>query len=402
MILGQVSWLDCFVFLIFLAPQLVIHVGFFPTLFCGLRALPFLLLRLPLTFIYERLLLSREHRSPFVQQASWFEDIVIRCVRYAFAYIPASIGRVFFSKWVALPFLKFRMLRHGYIRSPFHWHEVNEKEFKGVWLIKDQYNDPDIVIYYSHGGGFSMGSSYFYLEFLLALLSLLSFNFKNPAILSLEYSLVPDASHPTQLHQAIAGYKYLQSLLYSSKIVVSGDSAGASIILSLLLYLGNNKSGLGGANGFVKDEPGMAVLISPWITLISPKDKNTASDYLDADNLHQYAKQYAGNKISVNDPLISPGKCKDVASWRKGAPEHGFFIAYGAEEVFAPEIRDLISLLEKANIIIEYQEEKGGIHAWPVASLFLCSTSEERTKGLREIVKQISERMGSGIPVLDG
>jgi len=249
-----------------------------------------------------------------------------------------------------------------------------------------------------------MGSSYFYLEFLLALLSLLSHNFKNPAIFSLEYSLVPDASHPTQLHQAIAGYRFLQSSISSSKIVVSGDSAGASITLSLLLYLGNNKNtlGLGEVNGFVKEEPGMAVLISPWVTLISPKDKNTASDYLDADNLHQYAKQYAGNKISVNDPLISPGKCKDVASWRKAAPEHGFFFAYGAEEVFGPEIRELISLLEKASVRVEYVEEKGGIHAWPVASLFLCSTREERTKGLREIVKQISEKMGSGIPVADG
>ncbi|KAN0095260.1 alpha/beta-hydrolase [Hyaloscypha variabilis] len=400
MILGQVSWLDCFVFLVFLAPQLIIHVGFFPTLFCGLKALPFLVLSLPLTFIYERLLLSREHRSPFVQQASWFEDIVIRCVRYAFAYIPASIGRVFFSKWVALPFLRFRMLRHGYFRSPIHWHEVNKKDFKGVWLIKDEYNDPDIVIYYAHGGGFSMGSSYFYLEFLLALLSLLSLNFNNPAILSLEYSLVPDASHPTQLHQAIAGYRYLQSIVSSSRIVVSGDSAGASIILSLLLYLGNNKVNprLAEVNGVVREEPGMAVLISPWVTLISPKDKNTASDYLNADNLHQYAKQYAGNKISVNDPLISPGKCKDVASWRKAPPEYGFFIAYGAEEVFAPEIRGLISLLEQASVRVDYVEEKGGIHAWPVASLFLCSTREERTKGLREIVKQISERMRSGSP----
>ena len=188
-------------------------------------------------------------------------------------------------------------------------------------------------------------------------------------------------------------------------IVVSGDSAGASIILSLLLYLGNDKiktSELGQVNGFVKEQPGMAVLISPWVTLISPKDKNTASDYLDANNLHQYAKQYAGNKISVNDPLISPGKCKDVASWRKAAPEHRFFIAYGAEEVFGPEIRDLISLLEKASVRVEYVEEKGGIHAWPVASLFLCSTKEKRTKGLRKIVKQISEEMGSGVPVTDG
>lgn len=42
MILGQISWLDCLVFLLFLAPQLLFHVGFFATLICGLNALPFL------------------------------------------------------------------------------------------------------------------------------------------------------------------------------------------------------------------------------------------------------------------------------------------------------------------------------------------------------------------------
>lgn len=59
MILGQVSWLDCLVFLIFLGPQLIIHVGFFPTLLCGFQALPFL----------------RMFRFPS------FEDLFSRCIR---------------------------------------------------------------------------------------------------------------------------------------------------------------------------------------------------------------------------------------------------------------------------------------------------------------------------------
>lgn len=242
-----------------------------------------------------------------------------------------------------------------------------------------------------------MGSSYFYLEFLLALLSLLSKDFHNPAILALEYTLVPDDSYPTQLHQAIAGYKYVQSITHSSQIIVGGDSAGASIILSLLLHLGNGfKGGSEIGNGIATQLglPGMAVLISPWVTLVSAKDKNTRSDYLDADNLHRYARQYSGTKISVHDPSISPGKCKDASWWRKAAPEKGFFISYGAEEVFSPEIKDLVALLEKAGVRVESQEEEGGIHAWPVASLFLCSTREQRTKGIREIVKQIRDRMG--------
>lgn len=133
MILGQVSYLDCLVFLLFLAPQLFIQVGFWNTLACVLRALPFLcmclllffvilckllnlmhgtVIELPLSFIYDRHVTRPEDQTPFVRLSSAFEDVVVRCVRYAFANIPASIGRVFFSKAVALPFMRFRMLRY--------------------------------------------------------------------------------------------------------------------------------------------------------------------------------------------------------------------------------------------------------------------------------------------------
>lgn len=251
-----------------------------------------------------------------------------------------------------------------------------------------------------------MGSSYFYLEFLLAFVCLLrGSGFSNPAVLALEYTLVPDASYPVQLHQALAGYRYILSIIQDpSKICVSGDSAGGTIILSLLLHLAQlsqqNIKSSGNVNGIEVGEaggqsilPGMAALISPWVTLVSPLDKNTASDYLDSFSLHQYAKQYAGSKFSVSDPFISPGKCKDVALWRKAAPSKGFFVTFGKEEVFAPEIRGLIALLKGAGIEVHTQDQVGGIHAWPVASLFLSSTMQERRKGLKAIVERIWDRM---------
>lgn len=215
-------------------------------------------------------------------------------------------------------------------------------------------------------------------------------------------------------------------------------------MLSLLMYLGSpqKKAIIPFYSPNLQSKPAMAVLISPWVTLISDLDKNTPSDYLDTKNLHQYALQYAGTGITVHDPLISPGKCKDKLWWKDAAPSKGFFITFGAEEVFAPEIEELIWLLKDCGIKTEWQEEEGGIRkfspystsvltsrafgdfvfsdfkigpssnseehcpynftsltsvpdAWPVASLFLSSTRHKRLRGLEDMVNQINDRMGS-------
>ncbi|KAI9762235.1 MAG: hypothetical protein M4579_000558 [Chaenotheca gracillima] len=233
-----------------------------------------------------------------------------------------------------------------------------------------------------------MGSSYFYLEFLLVWASLLGAKgFKNPAIFALEYTLVPDAVYPTQLNQAAAGYAHVLSIVKdASRICVGGDSAGATLILSLLLHLAKSPE-------HHQNRPGLATLISPWATLVSPKNQNTPSDYLNAETLHLYARQYAGTKASLDDPLVSPGRCTESEWWQQAAPSMGFSILFGEEEVFAPETRDLIATLEKAGTSVDVREEPGSIHAWPVATLFLSDSQAERQKGLKDIVDVIAESM---------
>ena len=81
---------------------------------------------IPYSFIVERYFTPRNKRSLFVQRSGPFEDFVVRNVRYAFAELPASIGRVFFSKEVALPFTRFRMLRHGFLKFPIEWEEIGK------------------------------------------------------------------------------------------------------------------------------------------------------------------------------------------------------------------------------------------------------------------------------------
>jgi len=229
-----------------------------------------------------------------------------------------------------------------------------------------------------------MGSSYFYLEFLMTWLSVLvQTGYKNPAIFALEYTLVPDASYPTQIEEVLTSYAYVLRVARDPSIIcVSGDSAGAMLVLSLLLQHNGQK-------------PALAVLISPWVTLISGSDVHTASDYLAMPQLSRYGRQLAGSRISVTDPLVSPGRCKDSAWWKRASPSRGIFITYGEDEVLAPQINELVDVLNRAGIIIESKKEPGGIHAWPVASLFLSSGDDERLDGLRTMTEKIRTKIPS-------
>lgn len=139
-------------------------------------------------------------------------------------------------------------------------------------------------------------------------------------------------------------------------------------------------------------------MISPWAAIISAKNRDTPSDYLNAESLHLYGSQYIGTKASEDDAMVSPGRCQDLNWWRRASPSGGWFFVYGGEEVFAPETKDLIAVLRKAGVNVVQHEERGWIHAWPVVKLFLCNDSEERTSGLRSIVDFTKER----IPVRDG
>lgn len=231
------------------------------------------------------------------------------------------------------------------------------------------------------GGGFSMGSGYFYLEFLMAWATCLKEKgFRNPAIFSLEYTLVPDAKWPTQFNETRNGYKFLLDSFgpgIASKICVGGDSAGATLILSMLLHPGSLDQEPQFDN---TTRPGLAVLISPWTHLVSGLNRNTASDYLDKDSLHLYAKQYAGESTRI-DGVVSPGLSK--GRWSRASPRGGYRIAHGQEEVFTPGIQELVRHIKSDGASVEVYAQKAGIHAWPVVDLFLGETKEERLRGLK-------------------
>lgn len=96
------------------------------------------MLQLPYQLVRDRLV---EPAESLPHRSTVFEDIVVRCVRYAFRAIPTSVNRVFFSKSVALPFLRWRMLRHGYLGCPVHWHEHTSREVLPIARPADEHVD---------------------------------------------------------------------------------------------------------------------------------------------------------------------------------------------------------------------------------------------------------------------
>ncbi|KAF3924927.1 hypothetical protein ABW21_db0208236 [Orbilia brochopaga] len=391
-VLGQVSWLDCLVFVFFLAVQLLIdpHAGIFKVASWLLNTVPYFVIELPLSLLQDHVLLPYEKRPEIVKRTTFFQEFVLRLVRYAFSNLPTDIGRVFFAKEIALPFYRFRLLRHGLWPSKApSWspEEINRNGIRGIWVKTIWDNEPDIVLYYIHGGGFTMGSSYFYLEFLASWAAKLKeAGFTNPCIFALEYTLVPDAKFPAQLYEAYRGYQVLNDLARSAELVIAGDSAGGNLVLSLLLYLSRPRNGDKLFKALKK--PSYATLISPWTVLVSSDNRNTDSDFLDSYQLHLYGVLYA-DATDTRDPYKSPGLCEESKWWEDAMPTFGMHIVYGNQEVFSAEIKSFISRMQKLKTEKVRVTEKATVHAWPVVQVYLGANVKEREEGLNVMTQAI-------------
>lgn len=129
-------------------------------------------------------------------------------------------------------------------------------------------------------------------------------------IFSLDYSLVPEARYPTQLQQIAHAYEYLLTTTTPENIIVAGDSAGASLLLSFLLHIARPNPDIPTKSEQRIPPPASLILISPWCNIDShhqspggtPPIAVVDEDFLDTGMLDEYARLYTGAS-SLNIPV---------------------------------------------------------------------------------------------------
>ncbi|KAI9317197.1 Alpha/Beta hydrolase protein [Dichotomocladium elegans] len=300
-----------------------------------------------------------------------------------------------------LPYKVQRMLlndlqgpRGGQFQSIFR---VQKATWKGYWISKDirkmesnplqwaeeTADQANLIILYVHGGGFHIGSPVQYITSFLEMLD----QFRNKhamadvRFLSVEYSLSPEAAHPTALNECINAYRYLvHDLSVSpSRIVLAGDSAGGNLTAAMLLKLKNQRSDPELGQLPCIPLPAGAAMISPWV-VFSGEDslllKDTGDDFVQSSQL----KGYMGGYLPVTQGMDAQ-RVREIIERPDVSPFYGNFkgltcrvlVTYGGVELLRDQIKAFIRKLEDDNVQVDVITRDDAAHTW-IVEHHVCAT----------------------------
>lgn len=222
------------------------------------------------------------------------------------------------------------------------WEEGNCGNQWGKWLMPAC--TPRGVLFYVHGGGFTLGSSGIPMPFLLELCHRLGVKG-----FSLDYRLAPEHPFPAATEDVLDAYRGLLALGYApERIILAGESAGASLVLALLHQLRDAALPM----------PGGVVAMSP-VTDACPELDRSDTTVLDAlPDTDEVWQQYAPG-ADLTDPRISPAR-GDLS----GFPPV-FLFAGGAEPLLDDALR-YAERASRAGVDVRMHIGQDMIHTYPL------------------------------------
>ncbi|EXJ89279.1 hypothetical protein A1O3_02345 [Capronia epimyces CBS 606.96] len=219
---------------------------------------------------------------------------------------------------------------------------------KAFWV--GDYKTAKYIAVYYHGGGFSLDGDDSHLKFWHSVQTELKANNIPVAFFFLEYTLVPHATYPTQVIEAIEAVDYVVTELKrpASDIILAGDSAGGNLCLAVLSQVMHPSSELPELK-LAHDEKFKAlVLVAPWISFRMdwPSVKRNANkDIVTEYAGHKWSHSYlAGKETSpYAEALLAP------ADWWKNSKAEQLLAVAGTDETLIDSINAWVDKYKSVN-----------------------------------------------------
>lgn len=236
------------------------------------------------------------------------------------------------------------------------------------WIHPDLAHNPNYVILYSHGGGYTCGGLS-YSRILAAKLALAT----GFSVISYVYRLAPENPYPAQLEDARSIFDYLLQEGYDPEhILVAGDSAGGNLSLCLTQELLNEGS----------RAPRMLLLFSPWTDMTASSKSYTR--YQEKDPILTY-----DFIISVRDAYIAgAGDPEDARFSPLFGDFTGFpptYIQVGRNEILLDDSTRLAKAIQAAGASAEIKIFENGWHVFQQMPLPLANRA---MKELADVVSR--------------
>jgi epsilon-lactone hydrolase len=238
---------------------------------------------------------------------------------------------------------------------------VSINGMEAEWVRPERKHNDKHVILYCHGGGYITGDMK-YSRTLTTRLALVL----NMDVLCFNYKLAPENPFPAALENAVSAWDYLMLLGYGSKdLFIVGDSAGGNLVLSLTLYLLQQK----------RKTPRGLVCMSPWtdmtLTGKSYSTRKEADPILDYDYISNARDSYLAGH-NPKDPLVSP-----LFSDFTGFPPT--YLQVGNNEILLSDTLALYKALKRAGVSTRLSLYRGMWH------VFQMSPFKKATDALDEV-----------------
>jgi epsilon-lactone hydrolase len=238
--------------------------------------------------------------------------------------------------------------------APFHGHPVpphvtvTERELGGVrsaWYDDARGPRPERVLFHCHGGGLvscPLDDYHFYGAMLAEQLE--------ARVVMADYRLAPEHVFPAAHRDCLAAYRgLLAGGVDPARLVVSGDSCGGLLALGTLLAARDEGLPL----------PACFVSISGWFDLSVANEVAAAErdPFLTAEWGRNRGREYAGGRVALDDPRISPAYA-DLA----GLPP--CYLPVGELDTLREGVVAFALAALRAGVAVTLESWPGLVHGW--------------------------------------